>query len=168
MRFFKTLLLLLLLFNNSCAQVQDEAFDVMLNGLLSNSVEQIEVDELNEKIGQQNLVLLDARESNEYEVSHIEGAINVGYDNFNKSELKNLPKDTEVIIYCSVGYRSEKIGEKLEKMGFQNVKNLRGGIFEWKNENNPVVNSQGDTTNQVHAFDKTWGVWLNNAEKVYD
>ncbi|QNL23218.1 rhodanese-like domain-containing protein [Hyphobacterium sp. CCMP332] len=140
----------------------------MLNTLLSNSVEQIDVEVLSKKIDKEDLIILDAREKNEFEVSHIQGAKYVGYDNFRKSAIMDMDKDKEVIVYCSVGYRSEKIGEKLEKMGFQNVKNLRGGIFEWKNKGFPVVNNQGDSTNKVHAFNKNWGIWLQNGEKIYD
>ncbi len=140
----------------------------MLNTLLSNSVEQIEAEALQKKIIEEEVILLDAREKNEFEVSHIAGAKYIGYDDFRKSALKNVDKNKELIVYCSVGYRSEKIGEKLEKMGFKNVKNLRGGIFDWKNKGYPVVNIQGDTTNKVHAFDKQWGIWLQNGEKVYE
>lgn len=168
MRFIKTLLLFLFLIHHSCAQVKDESFNIMLNTLLSNSVEQIDVEMLSKKIDKEDLIILDAREKIEFDVSHIEGAKHVGYDNFRKSALKDIDRDTELIVYCSVGYRSEKIGEKLEKLGFQNVKNLRGGIFEWKNKGFPVVNNQGDTTNKVHAFDKNWGIWLQNGEKVYE
>lgn len=156
------------LFHNSCAQVKDKAFDLMLDGLLSNSIRQIEVNELKGKINKQNVIILDSREQNEFQISHIAGATHIGYNNFKKSEVKDLPKDKEVIVYCSVGYRSEKIGEKLKKMGFKDVKNLRGGIFEWKNEGLPVVNNKGDTTNQVHAYDQKWGIWLTKGEKVYD
>ena len=152
----------------SCSQVKKTSFDLMLNTLLSNSVEQVEAQELQKLMSQNDIILLDTRENSEYNVSHINGAINVGYDNFSKSKVKNLPKDKVIVVYCSVGYRSEKIGEKLEKMGFENVKNLRGGIFDWKNEGNTVVNSLGDETEKVHTFNEDWSKWLWNGEKVYE
>lgn len=43
-----------------------------------------------------------------------------------------------------------------------------GGIFEWKNQNNIVVDNSGAETQKVHAYGKTWGMWLNKGEKVYN
>lgn len=77
-----------------------------------------------------------------------------------------MPKFALVIVYCSVGYRSERIGEKLQDAGFINVQNLYGGIFKWVNEGMPVYNSIGPTK-QVHGYSRSWGVWLQKGEKVY-
>lgn len=135
----------------------------MLNGLLDHSVPEKSVHEIQ---GIQNYVFVDAREKEEFEVSHLQGAIHVGYDYFSDTALQNISKDDSVIVYCSVGYRSEKIAEKMQKMGFSHVYNLYGGIFEWKNQGRSVVNEMGKT-NKVHAYSKTWGVWLRQGEKVY-
>ena len=35
------------------------------------------------------------------------------------------------------------------------------------NQSKPIVDGEGNITNRVHAFDKTWGIWLNKGEKVY-
>ena len=79
-----------------------------------------------------------------------------------------MPKDASIVIYCSVGVRSEKIGEKLIAAGYTNVKNLYGSIFEWVNEGNAVYNMNGKATNRVHAYSKTWGIWLKKGVKVYN
>ena len=52
-------------------------------------------------------------------------------------------------------------------MGFTNVFNLVGGIFEWKNQGHAVYSTQNKITEKVHAYNKTWGVWLTKGEKVY-
>ena len=70
-------------------------------------------------------------------------------------------------MYCSSGVRSEDVAEQLKEAGFENVFNLYGGIFEWKNKDNPVVNSKDKETPKVHAFSKEWGVWLHKGKKVY-
>ena len=88
MRFFKALFLFLFLIHQSCAQVKDESFNIMLNTLLSNSVEQIDVEMLSKKIDKGGVIILDAREKIEFDVSHIEGAKHVGYDNFKKNRIK--------------------------------------------------------------------------------
>ena len=129
----------------------------MLKGLLSHNVPEIGVLEASNKLG--NAVFLDAREPNEFSVSHIEGAILVGYDNFELSNIPALQKNKPIIVYCSVGYRSEKITEKLLQAGFSDVANLYGGIFEWVNHGLPVVNDIGPTE-KVHAYNRSWGIWL--------
>ena len=48
------------------------------------------------------------------------------------------------------------------------VSNLYGGIFEWVNQENPVIDTTGNETKNIHAYNKTWGVWLNKGNKVYD
>lgn len=147
------------------SQVKNGAFSTMLKGLLSHTVPEITVQEAVKQ--QSNALFLDAREQREFEVSHIPGAVHVGYDHFDLNKL-SLPADKTkpIIVYCSVGYRSEKIAEKLMSAGYRQVSNLYGGIFEWVNRDFPVVNSSG-ATQQIHAYDRTWGVWLSRGEKVY-
>ena len=137
----------------------------MLKTLLSHSVPEVTVSQV--KV-MSNKVLLDSREWNEYEVSHLGNSIFVGYDNFEIDKVKSINKNQKIIVYCSVGYRSEKIADKLKQAGFTDVSNLYGGIFEWVNQGNPVVDSKGKITENVHAYSKTWGVWLNRGVKVYD
>jgi len=141
----------------------DTTFDNMLDNLLSESVPYITVEELKEL---DNPVLLDARPQKEYSVSHISGAECVGFESFNKGKVSHLSPDDTIVVYCSVGYRSEKGGEKLQGIGFKNVYNLYGSIFEWVNQGNPVVNQHGETR-EVHAYNKEWGRWLKQGEKVY-
>jgi len=114
------------------------------------------------------IVLLDAREKKEYNVSHIEGAKYVGYDSFKISSVKNVDKSSKIIVYCSVGYRSEKVGEKLQKAGYKNVFNLYGGIFDWKNKGYQLVDKKGEKTEKIHAYDQSWGKWLEKGEKIYE
>ncbi len=114
-------------------------------------------------------VFLDAREPEEFNVSHIKTSINIGFKDFSSEAdaIQNLNKNTPIIIYCSVGIRSEKMGEKLKKSGFINVKNLYGGIFEWKNKGYPVVDSTNTETENVHAFSKVWSKWLHKGNPIY-
>ena len=148
------------------AQVSSRAYSIMLKGMYNETVELIGCDELASQLS--DVVLLDTRAPKEFEVSHLKNARWVGYEAFSKSKVKDLDKDQTIVVYCSVGARSEKIGERLLKMGFTNVYNLHGGIFEWVNRDYEVVDSQGKPTQRVHAYSKTWGVWLQKGEKVYD
>ncbi len=119
----------------------------------------------------EDVIILDARELKEFKVSHLKEAIYTGYDNFNlKKTLKKLPKNkkSKIVVYCSLGVRSEDIAEQIKKSGYSNTFNLYGGIFEWKNNGNKVYNSQNKTTNKVHVFNKEWSVWLKKGIKVYE
>lgn len=140
-----------------------ETFSNMLENLISHTVKEVSPKQTKQM---ENVILLDAREKKEYKTSHLKNAIWVGYNNFKRKAVKKIDKNSTVVVYCSVGYRSEKIAEKLEKMGFTNVYNLYGGIFKWVNQQNPVYNSSEETL-KVHAFDKEWGQWLLKGQKVY-
>jgi len=142
--------------------VSNKSYDIMLSSLLAHSVNETSVDSIKDQI------LLDAREINEFEVSHIQGAQWIGYDDFDLSRVADLDKDSKIVVYCSVGYRSEKISEQLVNAGFTNVQNLYGGIFEWVNTGRDVVNPNGENTKDVHAYSKSWGVWLKKGKKVYN
>ena len=115
-------------------------------------------------------ILLDTRELKEYEVSHLKDALYVGYDEFNlKNTTKQLNnKDQMIVVYCSLGVRSEDIAEQLKKEGYTNVYNLFGGIFEWKNNNHKVYDNKEEPTENVHAFSKKWSKWLLKGNKIYD
>jgi rhodanese-related sulfurtransferase len=141
-----------------CAQ---GTYEEKLESLYKGTVELVKADGL-----PPGAVLVDAREKEEFAVSHIPNAIFSGYKDFNTDALKDLSKTDTIVVYCSVGYRSERIGEKLQKMGFSKVFNLYGGIFEWKNTGNEVVNAQGLTTEKVHTYNKKWSQWLTHGEKV--
>ena len=157
-----TYILSILVFTMAGQRVKSSAYDMLLQGLLSHTVKEVSVEDLKKMPGAQ---LLDSREAEEYKVSRISGATHVGYDDFDKTALKKLDKSKPVVVYCSVGYRSEKIAEKLEKEGFTKVYNLYGGIFEWVNQDNPVYNSKGKT-NDIHPYSWLWGQWLSKGNKT--
>ena len=145
------------------------SFDELKNEIISKTIPLISVQELKKVENTTTpLLILDAREKEEYAASHLKNAKYVGYDNFKLSTVKDLDKNATVVIYCSVGYRSEKIAEKLKKAGFTKVMNLQGGIFDWVNAGFPVYDNSGKITQKIHAYDKSWGKWLTKGDKVYE
>lgn len=172
MKAFKYLQLLLIFIFTQCfpvpkvaGQFTEQEFDQMAERMATGSVADMTVAELLEQ--KEDVYLLDAREKKEYNISHIAGATWVGYNNFKVKRVKDLPKDAKIVTYCSVGYRSERIGEKLQKAGFTNVYNLKGSIFKWVNEGHPVVNDKDEPTTKVHGYDAKWGKWVKKGEVVY-
>lgn len=113
---------------------------------------------------------LDAREMEEFEVSHLPNAHYIGYKNFNAGKFKSLfpDKDATYVVYCSVGIRSGKIAEELQKIGYKDVKNMSGGIFKWIEEDHPVLDADEKLTRKVHAYNRIWGLLLSKGEKVYE
>jgi rhodanese-related sulfurtransferase len=103
------------------------------------------------------VLLLDVRAADEFAVSHLPAAIHVPADqvlDFAERELTLLNRSHPIVAYCSVGVRSATAAQDLQLVGFTNVKNLRGSIFQWANEGRPM---QGGT--QVHPYNRRWG-WL--------
>lgn len=162
----KSCTVLIIFFITGLSALAQSAFDKKLKSLYKNTVPQIEASAVKPKIGTA-VVLLDTRSKEEYKVSHIPGAKLVDYDKFKSSDVQGIDKQAEVIVYCTVGYRSERIGEKLLDMGFINVKNLYGGIFEWANEAGELVNNLNQPTDSVHTYSKSWSAYLEHGIKVY-
>lgn len=166
LRLYLAWLLCLLL--PACNQPSDAAYHVVLRQLYSHSVDTISVGQVQQQLEKGVApLLLDTRSRIEYGVSHLPGARYVGYKDFDLSDLKDVPPHIPLVVYCSVGYRSEKIGDQLQAAGYTHVRNLHGGLFEWVNQGLPVYNAQGPTTN-VHGYTRAWGIWLRKGEKVYD
>jgi rhodanese-related sulfurtransferase len=112
-------------------------------------------------------VIIDSREWAEFNVSHLPGAIWIGYNHPKFEVLDSIDHSKKIVVYCSVGYRSGKIAEKIASQGYVHVYNLWGGIFDWVNNGNAVVNDKGKTS-EVHAYSKKWGKWLYKGDKVYE
>lgn len=142
----------------------------LLSGLNNEKIPYVKVAELSNWLKDEAVLLLDSREREEFEVSHLPGALYVGYRDFDlKTVLPLLSNwNGKVVLYCSLGVRSEDIAEELEKAGVENIYNLYGGIFEWANQGFDLVNQDGENTRNVHAYNRFWGLWLNNAIKVYE
>ena len=145
-----------------------ESMSDLLKKYNTGSIPYMSVQEL--AMPKTEAIILDAREIKEYETSHIKDALYVGYDEFKidtvSEKIKN--KEQNIVVYCSIGIRSEDIAKKLKKAGYTNVFNLYGGIFEWKNKDFTLYNSEGLETEKVHTFSKEWSHWLKNGIKIYE
>ncbi len=164
----KTQLTLLYFLLGTLAFSQSKNFEKKINALISFNVDTISVSTL--KKNKDEYLVLDAREMEEFKTSHINGAQCVGFDNFNTDTFANTypDKNRPIAVYCSIGVRSEQIGLKLQALGYTQVKNVYGGIFEWSNQEKPLIDIRENSTKNVHTFSKEWSVWLEKGNKVYD
>lgn len=144
-------------------------FKQQLRFFYQNSVPVITANKLNQLLQQNTtLYLLDTRTPPEYGVSHLAGARLINPTDFELGQVADIPPSAPIVVYCTVGVRSEKIGEKLMRAGYPHVQNLYGGLLSWKNQNLPLVDTQGLLTNRVHTYNKYWSWWLQNGKSVYE
>lgn len=103
-----------------------------------NSMSSLETDcrTVKQKLdSDQNFVLLDCREQNEYDHVHIDAARLLPMSEIQErvGELEDL-RSEEIIVYCHHGMRSLQVASWLSQNGFTNVKSMQGGIDAWSCE----------------------------------
>jgi rhodanese-related sulfurtransferase len=104
----------------------------------------IDRDELEEKLANDEITLIEVLDEEEYERNHIKGAINVPLSEIGREIKGKFSQDEEIVVYCadsSCG-ASPKAAEKLDELGFENVFDYQGGKKDWKEAGNPM---SGDT-----------------------
>lgn len=106
-------------------------------------------------------ILLDVRTGEEWNVSHLPGARRVDPNAPLEQVVSGLPKETPIVTYCAVGYRSGELATKLRAAGFTHVWNLEGSIFQWANERRPLVR-EDETATTVHPYSRLWGRLLTD------
>ena len=96
--------------------------------------------EFKQEIRSDSVQLLDVRTPQEYAEGHIGGAININVqsDDFQALAIKELSKDSAILVYCRSGRRSMDVAELLTNLGYK-VVNLKGGIIGWRDEGMPVT-----------------------------
>jgi phage shock protein E len=72
------------------------------------------------------MILLDVRTKEEYDIDHIEGALNFDIVNMLHGSFPNIDKDEEISIYCESGNRSMMAKNFMEKEGFTKITDVRG------------------------------------------
>lgn len=95
------------------------------------NLKQIKSEEIEKilKEEKENSYILDVREDDEYQAGHIKGAVNIPLRSL-VPEIKNLPKDKNIYVYCRTAHRSLDAVTFLVSVGMKNVYNVRGGIIE--------------------------------------
>ena len=116
-----TLLLALVLLLTACAQAA--------------SYEQITQEEAKQIMDTTNgYILLDTRTREEYDQSHIPGALLIPHTEIAERAEEELPdKDQVILVYCRSGNRSKQASAALAELGYTNVKEF-GGIHTWPYE----------------------------------
>ena len=108
-------------------------------GLPVDTIPQVTVGELNARIANHDLQIVDVRRPAEYISGHVPRALNAPLASLDKSlgPLK-LQKDKLTAVICAGGYRSSAAASLLQQQGFSNLINVAGGTGAWVNAGYPV------------------------------
>ena len=122
--------------NPSVTELIDyEAF--CMGNIEAKQLTEISVQELANRLKENEVFLLDVREDYEYEIANLGGVLiplnKVIY------QVDRIPKDKDVVVMCKTGGRSAKVIELLKKQGYENLVNLKGGITAWQQEIDPSM-----------------------------
>jgi sulfur-carrier protein adenylyltransferase/sulfurtransferase len=101
---------------------------------IKSQVEEVDPAQVSEHLGN-GIVLVDVRESTEWDVGHIPGAKHVprGYLESRIEGAAGADRSQEIVLYCATGQRSALAAHTLkELLGYENVKSMTGGITLWK------------------------------------
>ncbi len=113
-------------------------------------------------------LLVDVRKREEYETSHLPGAVHAP-EPADIDALREEHPNKAMVFYCTVGVRSSIAAEAfLERNSAAEqppVVNLSGSIFAWANGGEPLVDAQGPTT-KVHPYSFWWGWRYLDADRL--
>lgn len=134
---------------------------------------------LSQRTQERSVFLVDARPEEEYSVSHLENSVRVDYENVDYEALvKKMEESSKgkqnptVVCYCSLGYRSSLVAKNLQdyytasgKKPVPEIYNLAGSLFQWANEERPMINSKGQKTHFAHPYTPFWGKLLDEKHR---
>ena len=104
----------------------------------ANSVVSLDEKEFSEKLSSGKALLVDVRTAEEIASGKIPNAISIDFYRTDfQDEILILPKEQEILIYCSAGVRSLQASEFLAKNGYSKIYHLEGGLGNWVRKGYP-------------------------------
>ncbi len=135
------------------------ALDEFLSGLPEGFLT-VSAANLNTELAEKAPFILDVRSDKEWnETGKIDGAVHIAFENVLTS-LDQLPaKDQPIVVMCASGHRGSVIMMALKFLGYENVRNLGGGLNAWKAAKLPVAGWED--------WNAVWGDFLTNIPEGY-
>ncbi len=91
------------------------------------------------EIQDSDYILIDVRTKDEFDLGHIDSAINLDfYSETFQNDILSLPKNETIVLYCRTNNRSSKTANILKENGFKEISVLEGGITEWVKNGNDI------------------------------
>lgn len=127
-------------FENIVGYYSENIDDLAKSGITLSPIPNIEAHQLTEKIAT-NIKIIDVRTNAEVESGIVKGAIHIPLNVLDERKAELNINDT-YYIYCAGGYRSMIASSILEKSGFNNIVNIRGGMNSIAKECNSIVEKE--------------------------
>jgi molybdopterin/thiamine biosynthesis adenylyltransferase/rhodanese-related sulfurtransferase len=118
------------------------------------TIEEIEPFEAVEEIAAGDVVLVDTREPHEYQEAHLENGRLVPPGLLDEIAAAAPDKSARTILYCRSGNRSALAAAQMQKLGYDNVASMAGGILAWQEQGLPVVAASGMTAEQRDRYSR--------------
>ncbi|MBO4818741.1 MAG: rhodanese-like domain-containing protein [Firmicutes bacterium] len=127
-------LMLALLFT-ACAAEKEDKTEAEETEVIKVEYIQISQEEAKRIMdSEEDIVILDVREQDEYDESHIPGAVLLPYTRVDELAEEMLPdKNKTILVYCRSGRRSKVAATSLANLGYTDVREF-GGIIDWPYE----------------------------------
>ena len=91
------------------------------------------------EIQDSDYTLIDVRTQDEFDLGHIDSAINLDfYSETFQNEILSLRKNEKIVLYCRTNNRSSKTATILKENGYKDISVIRGGITEWVKNGNDI------------------------------
>jgi len=121
------------IFHKCKVKIKKEVVPMGIKILKRTTKKHLEPIKWNKIITSKKTLLIDARKPFEHKVGTFKGSINPETNNFREfpNYLKKLDKNQNIAMFCTGGIRCEKASVYLEKKGFNNVYQLKGGIINY-------------------------------------
>ena len=104
-------------------------------------VREVTVDDVKQKLDRnEQFLLVDVREDNEWQVDHLPRAIHLGKGVIERDIEQRIPDiNAPIVLYCGGGFRSALAADNLGRMGYTNVLSMDGGIRGWREKGYPLT-----------------------------
>ena len=139
-------------FHRGKVKIKKEVVPMGLKITKRKTKHHIEPIKWNKLIANKKTILIDARKPFEFNIGTFKGAINPEINNFREfpNYLKELNKKQTIAMFCTGGIRCEKASVYLDKKGFKNVYQLKGGIINYLKK---VNKSKSFWNGECYVFD---------------
>ncbi|MDF0591454.1 rhodanese-like domain-containing protein [Candidatus Methanocrinis natronophilus] len=95
---------------------------------------------IRDRASEPDFVILDVRTAGEHDLARIEGSVHIDYLSATfEAELERLDRKKTYLLYCLVGIRSREAAKVMERLSFEEVVSMAGGIQGWHRQGLPVV-----------------------------
>jgi rhodanese-related sulfurtransferase len=104
-------------------------------------IREVTIEDVKAKLDRnEQFLLIDVREDNEWNKDHLPNAIHLGKGIIERDIEQQVPDlGSPLVLYCGGGFRSALAADKLQQMGYTNVLSMDGGIRGWREKGYPLT-----------------------------